>query len=163
MDWSCSQQSRSCHATLPLMNEEIQRLPVLQGGAAQPSAHLIPRATNCDSRTTQAISRMHTAFPLQRQPEKNHFVSILNRDHSFSSSRDMNIHGYCLHGGALLDSIPISEVKPKLLLNCRTPMDTLLLITFRSVHCLTLRDAFFSWVIHLFTPLCFWNVQNAYN
>lgn len=66
-------------------------------------------------------------------------------------------------GGAPLDSIPISEVKSKLLLNCRTPMDTLLLITFQSAHCVTLRDAFFSWVMHLFTLLCFWNVQNVYN
>lgn len=42
-------------------------------------------------------------------------------------------------------------------------MDTLLLITFKTVKYLTIRDAFFSCVIHLFTLLCFWNSLNVYN
>lgn len=144
------------------MNERIQESPSSWRGT-QPCA---PSNKLCQQNSTSyfhnARSIMHAASPRQRQPEKPTLFLFSQKPLIFQLRR--HEYSWILFAwGAPLHAIPISEVKSKLLLNCRTPMDTLLLITLQSARCLTLRDAFFSWAMHLFTPLCFWNAQNVYN
>lgn len=72
-------------------------LCALRNSSSQPSPRL--RITNCDSRTTDAVSLMRVVFHFQRRIKRKHFVYLSNRNCSFSNSRNLNIHCYVCMGG----------------------------------------------------------------
>lgn len=109
------QQSRvMLHYTFANELIDPYAISALRSGCSQLSPHLGATYNKFDSRT-DAICLMIEAFISEDELEI--IVYLFSRNCSFSNSRSLNAHCYCLHWGLSSATFPL--IKLELLLNCR--------------------------------------------